>query len=122
MGRGGVHLSVRGVRLWRRGRCVFVPRRLVPERQHSYIRTGVRDTLAIRATPHLRNDWLARYVPLTIYTEKSYRGGDMGEGQWVAGVENNLTRDKRRKRKCVLASQPEDLSPPVTDSDSVVEP
>jgi len=33
-----------------------------------------------------------------------------------------LTRDKRRKRKCVLASQPEDLSPPVTDSDSVVEP
>ena len=31
--------------------------------------------LAIRATPHLRIDRLARYVPLTIYTEKSYRGG-----------------------------------------------
>lgn len=117
MGRGGVHLSVRGVRLWRRGRCVFVPRRLVPERQHSYIRTGVRDTLAIRATQHFRNDRLARYVP---FTEFTHRGAT--EGQWVAGVENNLTRDKRRKRKCVLASQPEDLSPPVTDSDSVVEP
>ena len=32
--------------------------------------------LAVRATPHLRNDWLARCVPLTeSHTQRSYTWG-----------------------------------------------
>ena len=49
--------------------------------------------------------------------------GDVSEKDSGTQVENNLTRqEEKEERKCVLASQPEDLSPPVTDSDSVVEP
>ena len=58
------------------------------------------------------------------HTEELHMG-DVSEKDSGTQVENNLTRqeEKEEERKCVLlASQPEHLSPPVTDSDSVVEP
>ena len=71
--------------------------------------------------------------PVTSHSHRILHRADLHRGtlerrtEWNAGVENNLTRGQGEKeeRKCVLvltASQPEHLCPPVTDSDSVVEP
>jgi len=57
-----------------------------------------------------------------LHTEELHRG-DGSEKDSGRQVENNLTgQEEKEERKCVLASQPEHLSPPVTDSDSVVDP
>ena len=76
----------------------------------------------------MRNDRLAKCtVPHTeFYTRIGlHMGGLQRRTEWNAGSVHNLTRqeEKEEERKCVLlASQPEHLSPPGKDSDSVVEP